>query len=331
MTAPAPSVSTARPRISILMPSYNQERFVEQALRSVLDQGYPETELIVIDGGSNDGTRGIIGRHAGRIARVLSEPDAGLAAALNKGYRLATGELIGWKNTDDWYGPRALESCAAAAAADPDAGIYHGRTWIVDEGGRTLREIPSGEFSLLERAERFPLVDLPNQSFFVRRSAIGAGPFADESYRCGLDGELVARLLLSGCRTRFVPGITAYYRVHAGAKTFREGSQSAAEACRLCVETLARHDLQPQLRPPIVAALRRNLVALFRTGDAARFRPYARRYREHARRHGRGWDLDLALRCGIALAGGVVLRGLLAAGRRRPFAVEKRAAAGADG
>lgn len=305
------------PRISILMPSLNQARFIEQAIVSVLEQGYPDTELIIIDGGSTDGTAEIIRRYAGKVASWVSEPDAGMSAALNKGFRQATGDLIGWQNTDDFYGSGSFQACAGAAVAAPGDDLFHGRTWLVDEEGRLDREIPSGEFHFLDRAENFPLVDLPNQSFFIRRSAIGARPFVDESYSCGMDAELVARLLLCGRRTRFVPGITGYYRLHAGAKTVREGSRSAAEACRLCAETLERCDVPPGLRDRIVIGFRKSLIALFRTGDARRFRDYARVYQVHARGQGRPWDADLAARIGISLAGGAALRRLLDAGSRR--------------
>jgi glycosyltransferase involved in cell wall biosynthesis len=311
------SARAVRPRISVLMPSLNQSRFIEQAILSVLDQCYPDTELIVIDGGSTDGTVEILRRYAGRIVKWVSEPDDGMSAALNKGFRLANGDLIGWQNTDDYYGPGSFLSCARAAAAAPGDDLFHGRTWLVDEEGRQIKEIPSGEFSLLDRAENFPLVDLPNQALFIRRSAFGEMLFADESYRCGMDGELVSRLLLSGSKTRFVPGITGFYRVHAGAKTFQEGSRSSVEACRLCAATLERCDLSPQLRDRIVTAFHKMLIALFRTGDSRRFREYARMYRTHARRQGRAWDVDLAARCGISLAGDKVMRRLLAPGSSR--------------
>lgn len=96
------------PKISIVMPSFNQSEFIEKSILSVLNQKYPNTELIIIDGGSEDGTIDIIKRYKDKIAYFISEKDKGQSDALNKGFRICTGEIYGWLNSDDIYLPNAL-------------------------------------------------------------------------------------------------------------------------------------------------------------------------------------------------------------------------------
>jgi glycosyltransferase involved in cell wall biosynthesis len=126
-------------RISIVTPSLNQGPFIERTLRSVLDQrGDFELEYLVYDGGSADGTREILARHADRVRTVI-EPDTGQANAVNKGLRAATGDVVGWVNSDDLLLPGALARVADAFRARPELQWLHGRCEIVDEDDRPIR------------------------------------------------------------------------------------------------------------------------------------------------------------------------------------------------
>jgi len=129
-------MSTAPLKISILMPSYNQGPYLEAAIRSVLTQDYPNKELIVIDGGSTDESREIIKRYESELAYWVSEPDRGQAHALNKGLAHATGDIVGWLNSDDCYLPGAFRRVARAFEQNNEVLLVHGDRLMIDGAGR---------------------------------------------------------------------------------------------------------------------------------------------------------------------------------------------------
>jgi len=123
------------PKISIIMPSFNQGRYLAAAIRSVLSQDYPNKELILIDGGSTDQSVEIIRQYQSDLAYSVSEPDRGQAHALNKGMTHATGDIIGWLNSDDCYVPGAFNRVVAAFHQNPDAILVHGDRIMIDSNG----------------------------------------------------------------------------------------------------------------------------------------------------------------------------------------------------
>src|SRR5262249_25886537 len=120
------------PGFSIVMPSFRQAHYIDRSIRSILNQRYPDTELIVIDGGSQDGTVAILESYARQLAYWRSEPDQGQSDALNKGFRQATGEIVGWLNSDDLYLPGAFQDVARVFNAHPEIDVVYGDWFAID-------------------------------------------------------------------------------------------------------------------------------------------------------------------------------------------------------
>lgn len=123
------------PLVSIVTPSYNQGRYIEKTIRSVLNQDYPDLEYIVVDGGSTDHTLDILRKYEGRI-RWVSERDGGQSEAVNKGFRMSRGEILGWLNSDDTYCPGAVRQAVTFLMEHPSVAMVYGDGYEIDEQGK---------------------------------------------------------------------------------------------------------------------------------------------------------------------------------------------------
>ncbi len=225
----------AGPRISIITPSFNQARFLEATIRSVLDQGYDNLEYIVVDGGSTDGSVEIIKRHADRLAFWCSEADVGHGNALNKGLRHATGEIIAWLNSDDVYWPWTLAAVAEIFEAHPDVNWITGFGMTLDEKGRIVglsqRQVNIYDY-LLGRYEW-----IQQEGTFWRRSLWeAAGSFVNESYHFMVDGELWTRFFLKA-QLFHVRCALGAFRQWGGNRSTLNGQACHAEMHR-CISTM---------------------------------------------------------------------------------------------
>lgn len=157
-------------KISIIMPSFNQAAYIDEAINSVLSQDYPDKELIVIDGGSTDGSVEVIQKYSQQLAYWVSEPDTGQSDAINKGFRKATGQLLTWSNSDDILLPGTLSLVSKVAQSIPDPRnrwIVGGCFWLSPEG-KILRCTRARPWR--KTAAKYGLVSVYSpSSFFLRK------------------------------------------------------------------------------------------------------------------------------------------------------------------
>lgn len=203
---------------SIVTPSLNQGDYIERTIRSVLDQGYPSLEYIVCDGGSTDHTPPVLARFADRV-RSIAEPDAGQAAAVNKGIQLTSGEVIGWLNSDDMYRPGAIHRAAAFLLEHPDVDLVYGEADLIDAQDRLLGRYVTEPW-LPDRLPRRPILCQP--AVFFRRRVVDRFGLLDDALRYCMDYEYWLRLAAGGARFAHLPVVLAASRIHPEAKSQRE-------------------------------------------------------------------------------------------------------------
>lgn len=127
-----------KPRVSIITPSYNQGEFIEETINSVISQTYENIEYLIIDGASTDSTLKVIAKYSSSISKVISEKDAGQSDAINKGIRLATGDLITWLNSDDLLEPQAIEQAVSTFIEYPEIDFVYGDVKLIDEDSNQI-------------------------------------------------------------------------------------------------------------------------------------------------------------------------------------------------
>jgi glycosyltransferase involved in cell wall biosynthesis len=158
------------PRITVITACLNAARTIEQAVRSVLDQEYPNLEYIIIDGGSTDGTLDIIDKYRGCLSIVVSEPDNGIYDAFNKGIRRATGDLIGILNADDFYAPWTLSAVSRVYAEHPAHDVYFGKVILINIKKKRWILCPLGEpqnltYRMDEMSPSHPAIFVPKKTY----------------------------------------------------------------------------------------------------------------------------------------------------------------------
>jgi cellulose synthase/poly-beta-1,6-N-acetylglucosamine synthase-like glycosyltransferase len=211
------------PRISVITPSFNQAAYLEQTISSVLGQNYPNLEYIIIDGGSTDGSIDIIRKFTNRIAYWVSEKDRGQTHAINKGLQKATGDIIAYLNSDDFYLEGTLARVAEHFSRHPEVDLVHGRCRVVDERGLKIGE-RCGSITCYE--EILDLWDVwwngrnfvQPEVFWTKRIGDRIGPFQEELYWV-MDYEYWLRILRAGGRVGFVDAELAAFRLQPNQKS----------------------------------------------------------------------------------------------------------------
>ena len=218
------------PLVSIITPSYNQVRFLEETILSVLAQDYPRIEYIIIDGGSTDGSVQIIQHYAERLARWVSERDQGQTEALNKGFARATGEIFAWLNSDDTYLPGAVSEAVNFLTAHPEAGMVYGDANLIDEHGEVIGQFPARQTDL--RRMLRGSVHIPQQTAFFRaRLWQQVGPL-DLSFYFAMDYDLWVRLA-KVAPLIYEPRLWANFRLHGEGKSIARDDRCYPEMLRV--------------------------------------------------------------------------------------------------
>ncbi len=258
------------PRISVVTPSRNQSQFIEQTIRSVLLQGYPNLEYIIIDGGSTDGTVETIRKYEPWLTYWVSEPDRGQSHAINKGWAKATGEILAWLNSDDYYAPGALVSVGRAfRCAPPDTGIVYGRSWLVGAGGEVVADY-GAPFSLAE-VLRNGCSCMGQPAVFMRAEAVRQANGVAEEFHMAMDHDLIYRIALES-RVVFVPEMWAYAHDWPGSKGRSSVLGFGPEMLECFRRLFRRKNLPPEVRAVKSESLAR--VTLWSAFDYYRARRY---------------------------------------------------------
>jgi glycosyltransferase involved in cell wall biosynthesis len=208
------AVAREGPLVSIVTPSYNQGRYIEETIQSILDQDYPNLEYTVVDGGSSDNTIEILKKYEGRLTWI-SEKDRGQADAINKGFRMAKGEILAWLNSDDTYLPGAIRKAVRYFEAHPEVGLLYGEGYHIDESGAIIERYYTEPFDYQRLGE---ICFICQPTVFMRAEVVRAVGLLDIDLHYCLDYEYWMRIA-----KRFLIGYLDEYlansRLHTDTKT----------------------------------------------------------------------------------------------------------------
>lgn len=234
-----------QPLVTIVTPSFNQGRFIEATIRSVLEQDYPAIEYIVMDGGSTDGTLEVLRRYGDRVS-WLSAPDNGQADAINRGWKRGHGAILAWLNADDTYLPGAVRAAVEYLQQHPAATLVYGDCDYVDQDGAVVGRYPTRSFDYI-RAVCGVAASIPQPATFLRRPAVEAVGYLDERLHMSMDLDLWLRL---GLRYElcYMPRRLATFRIHPTSKSVAQQVRFAPELLAIYQRLFAQPDLPATLR-----------------------------------------------------------------------------------
>src|ERR1700753_2471688 len=220
------------PLISVVTPSFNQMRFIEEALISVQSQNYINHEHIIVDGMSSDGTVELLRDRCSKRDLInvcwISESDSGQSEALNKGFSLASGDIIGWLNSDDCYRPNCFEDVVKMFDDNPEIDIVYGDYRLIDESGKVItvrREIEFNRFVLFYHRVLY----IPTTTTFFRRKVFDENNWLNEKLHYAMDFEFFLRLSERGYRFMHISKILADFRLRPASKTCAFPEKQQAE------------------------------------------------------------------------------------------------------
>lgn len=258
---PREGIRPGKTRLSVVLPSFNQAAYIERTLNSIANQHYQPLELIVLDGGSTDGSQAIIERYRDIITHYESAKDGGQAEAINKGFTLATGDFIAWQNSDDLYLPGFFHALDAAIGDYPRSDLVIANSYVIGPEEEILWPTRYAPFSF-EYLARVGW-NLTSQSVFVRRDlAAKAGPLPD--YKVCFDYEWFLKVTRDSKSILEMKRYGGAYRVHPESKLSTEGIAMREELDKKILSSLGysidmSRSLEEQwrLRRMVLRAVRR--------------------------------------------------------------------------
>jgi glycosyltransferase involved in cell wall biosynthesis len=248
------------PKVTVVTPSYKQGQYLEETIRSVLLQGYPNLEYNVMDGGSRDDSVEVITRYEPFLSYWTSERDRGQSDAINKGFRKSTGDWVGWQNSDDFYEPDALNRLALAAASNPGASVIYGTMKLCDAASKIDGSYPTGPF---DPHAMMPWANMFNQSMFFHRRVFEAGHFIDENLHHYIDHDFFWRLIFGGFKFHYEPGIGAVFRLHELAKGSTQHEIAANELYAIYKRVYGEETMPASVRRRALVCMRNHCVDQF--------------------------------------------------------------------
>jgi glycosyltransferase involved in cell wall biosynthesis len=217
-----------QPLVTIVTSSFNQARFLEQAMQSVMGQTYPRVEYVVTDAGSTDGSAEIIRKFSGRLSYWHSRPDGGPADGIAQGFQQAGGDILGWLNADDLLAGDAVEKAVAALGRHRDAAMVYGNRIVIGEDGGFLYCRPSLPF--LAQTPYIATI-LPQETCFFRREAYSRSGGLDPGVRFAFDYDLFSRIA-SCSRVAYSGDIWGFFRKHGNSLTMQQTSTTGEQDIR---------------------------------------------------------------------------------------------------
>jgi glycosyltransferase involved in cell wall biosynthesis len=228
------------PSVSIVTPSYNQAQYLEATILSVLNQGYPNLEFVVVDGQSTDGSQEIIKKYQNQLSWWISEPDLGQADAINKGFRRTSGNIVGWLNSDDLHLPWTIKEAVKIFSDNPEAGLVYGDAVSADSSGKLLNELRFEQWDLSDLL-MFKIICQP--AVFIRRDVLNQVGLLDPSYHFFLDHELWIRIARQS-KLIHHPQIWAVSRYHSQAKNVTMAEHAGQDVWRILEWIKSEADLE---------------------------------------------------------------------------------------
>ena len=243
------SDGSAWPLVTIVTPSYNQAEFLEETIRSVLLQGYPNLEYIIMDGGSSDGSLEIIQKYAPFLAYWTSEKDDGQSAAINAGFQRAQGQYLAWLNSDDVYLPGAIQGMIEKLHINPQAGMAFGQTEVIDELGQKIGIFEPVDYRFEDLLSM--KIILPQQAAFFKKQVLESCGYLHTDLNYAMDVELFIRI---GAFYNILPvkDTLAQFRLSLGNKGVKAKANWCPEFIKIIDDFFSTPELlqkYEQLRP----------------------------------------------------------------------------------